>query len=455
MRLLTEEKVSHYMSLLNQSQRDFLQEYIKQSKKSKWLQVLAEKKGISIEGELDFKNLEAKIADWVLVDVRDGGLGKRPYRCACGQKLRFQYIVFHRGKNERLELGSTCFENYTELSPEIVKDIYAGFHSIDLERDEILLKFKNGVRSDFAIYGEMEIPELLQQQVKLGLPLSDRQTEQLHKLWERFLQEKRNLAESQRKKAIYQGLPPVQREIVNGLPDKEKDEILRKMLEGNPNDRFNYEPFTIPEKISNHLKAGLPLLDRQREQLDKLRREYSERKERELEERRREREYRRQQMIAKERKEVFRTLTGEQKSFITMLDESEQGEVLDLIKKGSGVVPMETVSKLDVAPEWKEQVRLGLPLLPQQAEVVLYEQERRRKASGGVMYEELLLRHIDTLKHVREKEERIPAGLRQDWILIQEMVKELREEKPINYSRFKVLLSNLIVPLRVKKDKYL
>lgn len=98
MRLLTEEKVSHYMSLLNQSQRDFLQEYIKQSKKSKWLQVLAEKKGISIEGELDFKNLEAKIADWVLVDVRDGGLGKRPYRCACGQKITVSVYCFSQGK---------------------------------------------------------------------------------------------------------------------------------------------------------------------------------------------------------------------------------------------------------------------------------------------------------------------------------------------------------------------
>lgn len=455
MKLLTEEKVSQYMSLLNQAQREFLENHIKQSKKSKWLEVLAKRKGISIELVMDMEALDAKIADWVLVDVLDGGFGKRPYRCECGQRIRFQYIVFHKEKNEKLKLGSTCFENYTHLSKEIVKDIKAGLHSIDLERDEILIKFRQGERSDFLLYGDMEIPDLMQKQVALGLPLSQRQVNQLDQLWEQTLKERRRKAELQRRASVYQSMTPMQRQIVDTLTEKEKDEILTKIIHDHEVVSLAFVPFSVPEKISCHAEAGLPLLDRQQETMDKLWQEYRQQQQLELERKQREREHQRKMAIAKQREEAFQTLTKEQQAFVDKFDDTEREQVLDLVKKGNGDVPAETISKLDISPDIKDQVGLGLPLLPYQEDIILKAQLKRRQLTGGITYEELIVKHIQTLKAVREKEERIPGGLRGDWVQIQQMVKDLKEEKEINYSKFKTLLSNLIIPLRVEKDKYM
>jgi len=66
--------------------------------------------------------------------------------------------------------------------------------------------------------------------------------------------------------------------------------------------------------------------------------------------------------------------------------------------------------------------------------------------------------HLSTLKEVREKERTAgikSEGLKNDWVRIQQMIRDLKNNKEIDYPTFKLLLSNLCNALRVEKDRYL
>jgi hypothetical protein len=62
--------------LLTRKQRQFRILLQSRSKKSKWLEVLALKKGITVAEDMDTKQNNWKIMD--------GGCGKRLFRCKCG-----------------------------------------------------------------------------------------------------------------------------------------------------------------------------------------------------------------------------------------------------------------------------------------------------------------------------------------------------------------------------------
>jgi hypothetical protein len=67
-----------------------------------------------------------------------------------------------------------------------------------------------------------------------------------------------------------------------------------------------------------------------------------------------------------------------------------------------------------------------------------------------ISYEELIERHLTELKQIRAKEELIPAGLRKDWDIIRDIVRAAKRREEFDYSRFKLLLSNLKIPLRIQ-----
>lgn len=67
-----------------------------------------------------------------------------------------------------------------------------------------------------------------------------------------------------------------------------------------------------------------------------------------------------------------------------------------------------------------------------------------------ISYEELIERHLNELKQIRAKEELIPAGLRKDWDIIQDIVRAAKRREEVDYSRFKLLLNNLKIPLRIQ-----
>ena len=64
-------------------------------------------------------------------------------------------------------------------------------------------------------------------------------------------------------------------------------------------------------------------------------------------------------------------------------------------------------------------------------------------------------RHLETLRAIREKEHAIPSSLKNDWLKIQELTRNLQNGTEFDYGKFKLLLSNLIIPLKVESDPYL
>ncbi len=183
---LTEKEVNRLVQLLNNEQSEFLQSYLKQSKKSKWLEKLAHKKGVVLHPDTSIDEAWDQLDDWELKEILDGGYGNRPYTCECGMALRFCYIVHHRKENKTYRLGETCLGNYTMMSAELIKDITNGFHKIDLERDGILLRYEQGWELP-SVYGRLPLAEELKTQIVIGLPLSSIQESRIEKRFKQQL----------------------------------------------------------------------------------------------------------------------------------------------------------------------------------------------------------------------------------------------------------------------------
>ncbi len=183
---LTEKEVNRLVQLLNDEQSEFLQSYLKQSKKSKWLEKLAHKKGVVLHPDTSIDEAWDQLDDWELKEILDGGYGNRPYKCECGMALRFCYIVHHRKENKTYRLGETCLGHYTMMSAELIKDITNGFHKIDLERDSILLRYKQGWELP-SVYGRLPLAEELKTQIVIGLPLSSIQESRIEKRFKQQL----------------------------------------------------------------------------------------------------------------------------------------------------------------------------------------------------------------------------------------------------------------------------
>lgn len=200
---LTEKQVSNITEALSNKQKQFMNSFTQQSKKSKWLEVLANKKGIVVNEDMTAEQLIDAVDDWVLLEILDAGLGNKGfYKCECGAGLRFQYIVHHHSENKTYKLGETCLGNYTHLSPQILKDIKKGFHTINLERDELLIKIENEDCVDLSMYEDVNIPEDIKVQIEHDMPLLDKQIGLLNQLLtEQKLKEKqKRLKEIEKKK---------------------------------------------------------------------------------------------------------------------------------------------------------------------------------------------------------------------------------------------------------------
>ena len=268
--MLRKEELEEIMESLTEDQRRFILEKSRLDKKNRWLETLARFKGIVIDTGMDDDELIRQINDWVLIDVLDGGPKARPYRCECGKTLRFQYIVYHMAKGITYKLGSNCFENYTLLPPEVLKNIQDGFYHIDLERDEILTKFKRGWRLDLAPYRYLNIPEEIQTQVNLGLPLSDRQIARLTALKEKQAAEEKSKQSYQRKfhgareqlVMAEDSLNPEQKEWIGRLNNLERVELLKKLRTGSKSYRVDdLKEIGVHPDIVRHVELGLPLLN--------------------------------------------------------------------------------------------------------------------------------------------------------------------------------------------------
>ena len=253
---LTSKQVNEILDRMNQNQRDFIANSVVQNKKSKWLETLAHRKGIFISEGMSQSKIEDMLNDWLLKDIKDCGFGNRDYHCECGQSLRFQYIVYHTGQNKTYELGSTCFENYTKLSPGIITDIKKGFHHIDLERDEILIKWIKGETDDLSLYIKLNIsiPDEIVEQNSLGLPLLDKQWNVIDMLFQKY-EDQRKIAEENKR---LQQLKEKQKKW--GIYNNNKKPINKIPLE--------ISPFEYSKNYSEGKPIQLPSGSNQKSELD-------------------------------------------------------------------------------------------------------------------------------------------------------------------------------------------
>lgn len=176
------------MSQLTQEQQDFILNTMRRGKKTTWLNIMAEMKGIVIHPADDEETIARKIGGWILEHFDD--LGTREGKCECGQSLRYVYHVTHSETKDSLELGSTCIENYTGLDAKTVEAVIKGMKAIDRERDEILRKVFDGWRLPFDIPEDLQLPSDIEQHLYHQLPLLERQEHRLRKIISNHQREK-------------------------------------------------------------------------------------------------------------------------------------------------------------------------------------------------------------------------------------------------------------------------
>lgn len=169
---------------LTDEQKYVLDEQIKRGKKTKWLNSWAKKKGNVLTDE-DLNDIDAamnKLLEWVLVDYEDSLRINPETKCECGRALRYRYTVLHKSTGKQYKLGIVHLEQHTGLNPELVTEIKKGMKEIDVERDEILSKVIDGWYLPFDIPISINIPAYIKEQLRVDLPLLDRQVVRLTKL---------------------------------------------------------------------------------------------------------------------------------------------------------------------------------------------------------------------------------------------------------------------------------
>jgi len=259
--------------------------------------------------------------------------------------------------------------------------------------------------------------------------------------------------------------PAVVKDIIEGFHkvDVERDEILVQFFR-DQND-WDLGPFlyvdTIPEEYIVQFNLGLPLSLKQKAKVIKLKQVYDE---------------------ARKYERALASLNPAQRKVYDSLAGVDQAAVLDKIVAPAAEFDWGDVADLPAeAFEGELAVFLDvqLPLLERHKDVIrekryelsramkdtyyanesteLWERNepRPRITNHSLSIQELLDRHLPTLKKVREKEGQIPRGLAGDWIAIQDAVRLAKKGNEIDYVSFKVKLMNLCFALHVEMDEYL
>ncbi|MEM4992197.1 hypothetical protein WKH56_06615 [Priestia sp. SB1] len=258
-KVLSEKETHSLMKTLTEEQRHFISNYIVQCKKLKWLDVLSRSKTDFTYKNANTPTVNIETNEWTLKTIIDGGYRKRPFKCDCGASLRHQYIVYNNKEEKEYKFGSTCFEEHTNLDAQIVKDIKRGFYLIDIELDEILIKYKKrelfNVSSFLHLKDDPVAADLIKQ-AKLNIPLSTKQIDELRKAEFHYKHNKN-------KQEAYKGLNELQITLIEKLPLKEQVELVKDLIRK----EFHYEdlPDTVDSaEIQLFVKLGLPLLNRHR-----------------------------------------------------------------------------------------------------------------------------------------------------------------------------------------------
>ncbi|WP_227938578.1 hypothetical protein [Alkalihalobacillus deserti] len=347
--LLAQKEVEAIMSKLNDEQVYFLTHRMKIKKKSRWLQVLANYKGIDINETMSHQDIEGKIKDWVLIDILDGGYKKRPHKCDCGQSLRFQYLIQNKKEGAVRYLGENCFENYLSLPSSVIKDVKNGMYAIDLERDDILVKYKKNLFYPLASYLHLSLPQDIIDQYEAGLPLSDNQIALVERINARYEEEKKL-------SFLFQRLNIKQQQFVSKMNPEDRRELLLSIEDGIVEGFFQDEEISeYEETTQRQIQLHLPLLERQKVEVKEWK-------------------------LAKKRQEQLHSLTLEQREFVLSFTKEEQEALLDRVQKPL-YYSIESIKNLPLDARIKKQVELNLPLLKEQLYKINVAQNRFQNLS--------------------------------------------------------------------------
>jgi hypothetical protein len=177
----SEKELNEAYLSLSEGQRRVLDNYVKRGIKTKWLNLWAKKKGaVLAEKELeDPESAMDSLLDWVLLDYEDSLTINPDTRCECGRALRYRYTILHKETGKIYKLGRVHFQEHTGLDPETVRLVMKGIKEIDTEREDILSKVISGWTLPFVIPLDLEVPKDMQEQLRVNLPLLDRQVYRL------------------------------------------------------------------------------------------------------------------------------------------------------------------------------------------------------------------------------------------------------------------------------------
>lgn len=168
-------------SSLSIEQKEVLDQHVKRGIKTKWLNILAKKKGIVLS-EADLDSNSPVDLEWYLIEREDAGKISKDLRCICGKALRYRYTVLNIKTGIQYKLGSEHLEQYTNLDAATVKEVVRGIKTIDLEREEILEKVFQNWEMPTGIIDGIEIPNDMVEQIRVGLPLLKRQIRRLNSI---------------------------------------------------------------------------------------------------------------------------------------------------------------------------------------------------------------------------------------------------------------------------------
>ncbi|MFC5541411.1 MAG: hypothetical protein C0P75_007065 [Bacilli bacterium] len=203
---LTKEERESLYPYATQEQLDFLMKHVKQGFRTKFFNLMAEKKVTLVRSQdISLEEIEKDASHWILDHYIDHGKGNYLGRCACNRKLRRIFTVKHEITGKTIDYGEEHFMQFLSIDKDILRDLIKDFSLINLEMDELLIKIKEnryGYELLETTFHGMDLPEDIQAHIHANVPLLDRQIERLYRKLRKMEKEMRKAQEEALMKAF-------------------------------------------------------------------------------------------------------------------------------------------------------------------------------------------------------------------------------------------------------------
>lgn len=168
--------------IFNEEQLEFITKAFNQTRNDRIIEDMSRLKSFVPQG---IKNIEllndsdSLMAAW---EVNVFRAESKIYRCICGKKIKNEYRLIHKHKEITLSLGAEHYRQYCGVSVSKVEKIRETYQKYIAVLDELTKLMRNGEyeRQKCLIYLD-DLPDLMKNQLELGIPLNKSQIENLEK----------------------------------------------------------------------------------------------------------------------------------------------------------------------------------------------------------------------------------------------------------------------------------